>query len=287
MLSFDIITIAATLLLSLSPAASFIPTTSFVHQSARCVEHGARTTGLQMSSIDAAAKSKYSKVFVAGGTRGVGRLVVEKLIASGSEVVALARNDEAISELNKIEGVTAVKGDAFDYKSVEGAMDGCDAAITLLGRGANAEEDEKRVDYEGNSNVIEAAGILGVTRVVLVTSIGCGSSKEAVPPSVLETLKDALTAKQKAENMLIKYYTNTNWTIIRPGGLKSEPATGTAIVSEDNLAIGTIHREDVADLVVKVLTSSKTQKKILSAIDPKLVSSASTDDSGVEEYALA
>ena len=39
------------------------------------------------------------------------------------------------------------------------------------------------VDYVGNNNVIEAAGILGVTRMVLVTSIGCGSSKEATPPS--------------------------------------------------------------------------------------------------------
>lgn len=236
---------------------------------------------------DAAAKAQYAKVFVAGGTRGVGKHVVEKLLASGSSVVALARSDDAIAELSKMEGVTAVQGDAFDYKAVEGAMDGCDAAITLLGRGANAEEDEKRVDYEGNSNVIEAAGILGVTRLVLVTSIGCGDSREAVPPSVLETLKDALSAKERAENVLIKYYTNTNWTIIRPGGLKSEPATGTAIVSEDKLAIGTIHREDVADLIVKALTSSNTQKKILSAIDPDLVSSANAEDRVVKSYALA
>jgi len=216
----------------------------------------------------------------------VGKHVVEKLAAQGSQVIALARNDDAIAELNAIDGVTAVKGDAFDYKSVEGAMDGCDAAVTLLGRGANAAEDEKRVDYEGNSNVIEAAGILGVTRVVLVTSIGCGSSSEAVPPSVLETLKEALTAKERAENVLIKYYTNTNWTIIRPGGLKSEPATGTAILSEDNLAIGTIHREDVADLVLKALTSAKTEKKILAAIDPELVSTANPDSRVVKEFAL-
>lgn len=217
----------------------------------------------------------------------MGKHVVEKLAAAGTQVVALARSDAAIAELNAIDGVTAIKGDAFDYKSVEGAMDGCDAAITLLGRGANAAGDEKRVDYEGNSNVIEAAGILGVTRVVLVTSIGCGSSKDAVPPSVLETLKDALTAKERAENVLIKYYTNTNWTIIRPGGLKSEPATRNAILSEDKLAIGTIHREDVAELVLKALTSSKTEKKILSAIDPTIVSGANPESRVVEEFALA
>ena len=39
-------------------------------------------------------------------------------------------------------------------------MSGCDAAVTMLG----GVTDGKRVDYDGNRNVVEAAGILGVTR---------------------------------------------------------------------------------------------------------------------------
>lgn len=39
-------------------------------------------------------------------------------------------------------------------------MSGCDAAITTLG----GKTGDKLVDYDGNRNVIEAAGILGVTR---------------------------------------------------------------------------------------------------------------------------
>lgn len=230
-------------------------------------------------------KPKYGKVFVAGGTRGVGRLVVDKLLASGREAVVLARSDESLAELNALDGVTAIKGDAFDYKSVEGAMDGCDAAISTLGQGTVA-DDGKRVDYEGNSNIIESAGILGVTRVVLVTSIGCGSSKAAAPPSVFEVLKDVLAAKEKAENLLIKYYTNTNWTIIRPGGLKTEPGTGKSILTENELAIGAIHREDVADLVVQALASGKTERKILSAVDPS-IGSANMNMDGVEAFALS
>jgi len=42
-----------------------------------------------------------------------------------------------------------------------------------------------------------------------------------------------LAAKEKAENVLIKYYTNMNWTVIRPGMLKSKAATGLAILTED------------------------------------------------------
>ena len=57
------------------------------------------------------------------------------------------------------------------------------------------------------------------------------------------------------------------YTIIRPGGLKSEPATGKGVLTEDKTVCGAIHREDVADLVCKALRSDKTANKVLSAVD--------------------
>lgn len=116
------------------------------------------------SEVLGLSEGNYKKVFVAGGSKGVGRLVVDKLIADGVEVVTLVRSDEAVDELSAVEGVTAIKGDAMDYKSVEDALYGCDSVITTLGGGSHAREDGKWVDYTGNNNVIEAAGILGVTR---------------------------------------------------------------------------------------------------------------------------
>jgi uncharacterized protein YbjT (DUF2867 family) len=242
-----------------------------------------RTGGVSQSVDSASALyAKYKKVFVAGGSKGVGRHVIDKLIADGSQVVALVRSDDAVADLSSIDGVTVVQGDAFDYKCVEGAIDGCDAAITTLG----GTTEDKRVDYEGNNNVIEAAGILGCVRVILVTSVGCGSSKDAAPPSVFEVLKDVLSAKTKAENVLIKYYTNMNWTIIRPGGLVSEPMTGNAILTEDVKGIGSIHREDVADLVIKALNSDKTFRKVYSAIDPTLVAASNPTGATFEPFEL-
>ena len=119
---------------------------------------------LHNSEVLGLSEGNYKKVFVEGGSKGVGRLVVEKLIADGVEVVTLVRSDEAVDELSAVEGVTAIKGDAMDYKSVEDALYGCDSVITTLGGGSHAREDGKWVDYTGNNNVIEAAGILGVTR---------------------------------------------------------------------------------------------------------------------------
>jgi nucleoside-diphosphate-sugar epimerase len=221
------------------------------------------------------AESTYPKVFVAGGSRGVGRAIIDQLLQDETvtQIVALVRTPEAAADLQALDAssdrIRAIVGDAFDYKTVEGAIDGCDAAVTTLG-GSVSDDDDQRIDYIGNNNVIEACGILGCVRIVLVTSIGCGSSKEATPPNVYETLAPVLKAKDKAENVLQKYYTNMLWTIVRPGGLKSEPKTGKAILTEDTKAIGSIHREDVAELVVKALGSEGTVRKVLSAVDVSL-----------------
>lgn len=128
--------------------------------------------------------------------------------------------------------------------------------------------------------------MVSFSSVILVTSIGCGSSKDATPPSVYEVLKDVLAQKNKAENVLTKYYTNMNWTIIRPGGLVSEPETNKAILTEDTTTIGSIHRGDVANLIVQALSSKNTEKKILSAVDPTIISSANPEGRTADAFVL-
>ena len=250
---------------------------------------GARqaTTRSASPSTTQLMAAAYQKIFVAGGSKGVGRQIVHQILAQndGTGVVALVRDPEVAKDLNSLSTetapITAIVGDAMDQKTVENAMDGCDAAISTLG-GSTA---DRRIDYTGNSNVIESAGILGVTRIVLVTTIGCGSSRVATPDSTYEVLKELIEAKNRAENLLIKYYTNSNWTIIRPGGLKSEPMTGQAVLTADPTLLGLIHREDVARLVLAALTSPKTERQILSALDPTIESSYAWDKP-VEPFAL-
>jgi hypothetical protein len=57
------------------------------------------------------------------------------------------------------------------------------------------------------------------------------------------------------------------YTVIRPGGLKSEPATGNGVLTEDYKVAGSIHRADVAQLVCQCLNSDRANHKILSAVD--------------------
>jgi len=56
---------------------------------------------------------------------------------------------------------------------------------------------------------------------------------------------------------------------LRPGGMASEPATGTAIRTEDHTTMGMIQREDLAALVLECLDDTQTIGKIYHTFDPK------------------
>jgi hypothetical protein len=49
--------------------------------------------------------------------------------------------------------------------------------------------------------------------------------------------------------------------------LKSEPATGSAVLTENKTICGAIHREDVADLVIRCVLKEAANGKVLSAVD--------------------
>ncbi len=206
-------------------------------------------------------------IFVAGGSSGVGLEVVKQLVGMGNPVHALVRSAESQAVLEGVSQdlITCTFGDALDEAAVQSCMNGCVAAVTTLG--GKPSDGGMRVDYTGNSNVVEQAGILGCERIILVTSIGCGATKGAVSDDVYKVLEEALVAKNKAERDC-RMYTNLDWTIIRPGGLKSEAATGKAVLTEDTMASGVINREDVASLIIECLASEgKATRKELSAVD--------------------
>lgn len=240
-------------------------------------EYAHRLKRLTMISGDAPTMNKYLKgdfpVFVAGGSSGVGLEVVKKLSSMGVPVKVLVRREDALDMLNALPKVTAILGDALDEQAVQDCMNGCNAAVTTLG-GQPSDGTGERVDYQGNSNVVEQAGILGVERIILVTSVGCGDTIGAISRDTYRALETALEAKTKAERDL-KLYTNLDWTIIRPGGLTNANLTGKAVLTEDTMASGMISREDCAALIIQALGSKgKCTRRELTAVDPSCTSSS-------------
>jgi nucleoside-diphosphate-sugar epimerase len=184
-------------------------------------------------------------ILIAGASRGVGRQIAQLLTAQSHPVVALLRHPVTAPELEAL-GAKVVSADALDRGQVDQAM----AHYPI---------------HTGNRNLIDAALASGVQRFVLITSIGSGDSVVALPDRVLAALGPVLVEKAQAEQHLI--HSGLDYTIIRPGGLKSAPATGNGVLTTDPRLAGSIHRADVAQLVGRCWQSPKARNQVLSAAD--------------------
>ncbi|MEH1899861.1 MAG: SDR family oxidoreductase [Nostoc sp.] len=209
-----------------------------------------------------------SYIFLAGASRGVGREIAQYLRAQQLKVKALLRTVAVAAELERI-GIEVVLGNALNVEDVERAILTDEPIHTVISTIGGLPTDVERPDYPGNKNLIDAAVKAGVQKFILVSSIGAGNSVVAASPQVLEVLGKVLAEKDKAEQHLIA--SGLTYTIIRPGGLKSEPATGNGVLTEDPQIIGSINRADVAQLVGRCLNSERANNKILSAVDRNML----------------
>ena len=211
-------------------------------------------------------------IFLAGSSRGVGREIAKLLLENEPPSVnlkVLLRNPTYAVELEAL-GSEVVIGDALNPSELESVLlqeSKIDVVISTMG-GVPSDRGE-RADCEGNKNLIDVAVKTGVKKFILVSSIGSGNSVVALAPEVLLTLGAILKEKEKAEQHLVA--SGLTYTIIRPGGLKSEAATGNAVLTENPTVAGIIHRADVANLVCQCLDSEKVNNKVFSAIDRNML----------------
>ena len=108
-------------------------------------------------------------VFVAGATGYMGTRVVERLLARGHTVRALARSG---SERKLPPGVAAVMGNALDSRSYVASVQPADVIVHLVGVAHPApwkEEQFRAIDLVSLKASIGAAQISGVRRIVYVS----------------------------------------------------------------------------------------------------------------------
>jgi nucleoside-diphosphate-sugar epimerase len=207
-----------------------------------------------------------NSIFLAGASRGVGNQVARILHTQNIPVLALLRSTSDRQQLQDLNLETVV-GDALNLADVTKAMNGQVAAIVSTIGGMP--QDGQRADFWGNKQLIDAAVASGVQRFILVSSLGAGKTKDAIPAAAYASLAEVLAEKEKAEDYLIA--SGLNYTIVRPGGLKSEPATGQGVLTLDTHVAGSICRADVATLVCQCLNSEKAERQVLSAFDRQMV----------------
>lgn len=220
-----------------------------------------------------------STIFLAGGSRGVGYEIAMQLVEAKRPVLALVRSAEAEARLADL-GVKTVWSDALDADAVLRAMQSepIEVVISTIG---GLPKDGQRADWLGNRNLVDAAIASGVGRFILISSIGSGNSSVALPPRALEALGPVLIEKARAEQHLIE--SGLNYTIIRPGGLTSDPLSGNGILTPDPTVSGTIHRADVAQLVCGCLTSHRADYQVVSALDRQMTSKPPSEILSLED----
>lgn len=195
------------------------------------------------------------KVLVVGANGKIGKMVVNTLHEHPDfQVRAMVRHTEQAEELNNrgIESVVVSLEDTVE--KISEAITGCDAVVFSAGSGSKTGPDKTLlVDLDGAVKTIEAAEQKDVKRFVMVSALQAHNRE-----NWNEKIRPYYVAKHYADRELVR--SSLDYTIIRPGGLLDEPGKGTVTVGEQ-LTRGTIPREDVAGMIVAVLSEPLSIRK--------------------------
>lgn len=193
------------------------------------------------------------EVLIAGSHGGVGQRITDLLAASDHGVRAMVRDESQVNEMEGF-GVEAVVADLTE--DVSHAVEGCDAVIFAAG---SSGEDVEGVDRDGAIRLIDEAEAQGADRFVMLSSINADRPEESP-----DALRDYLEAKLAADEHLQE--SDLTYTIVRPGALTDEPATG-RIEAARRVERGEIARADVARTLVAALETEDTYGKTFEVVE--------------------
>ena len=184
-----------------------------------------------------------------GATGGTGQQVLEQALTAGHNIRALVRDP---AKLAARDGLTVIPGDVLDQAATDACIAGTDAVICVLGTKPGNEP----VEAAGTERILAAMAKHGVKRLIAVTSMGVGDSIDQINLAFRVimnlTLKRIMQAKAEQERRIMA--SDTDWTIVRPGGLIDGPRTGAYRAGLDKAIKATrVSRADVADFVLKQL----------------------------------
>lgn len=194
------------------------------------------------------------KLIVFGSTGSIGRQLIVLALEQGHTVTAFARNSAKVEITHA--NLTVVQGDAMDGASVERAVRGHEAVLCALGTPAWT---KNRVRSEGTHNIVRAMDRVGVRRLVCLSSIGIGDSRDMLPFHYKYLLVPLLLRQGFAEHELQERCvkgSQTEWIIVRPGAFVDGNRTGTyrhGLAIPDRTIQAKISRADVAEFALKQL----------------------------------
>jgi uncharacterized protein YbjT (DUF2867 family) len=192
-----------------------------------------------------------STVAIAGGHGKIALILGRLLAERGDTVRGLIRNPDQADDLRAV-GIEPVIADLESEGDIASAIRGADAVVFAAGAGPGSGDARKKtVDLGGAVKLVEAAKGEGVSRYLIVSSMGA----EKAPADGAEGFGAYLQAKFEADEAVRA--SGLDYTVVRPGGLTDDPGTGLVTIAEDT-GRGKVPRADVAAVFVACLDTPST-----------------------------
>lgn len=191
-------------------------------------------------------------LIIFGATGATGRCLIERALARGHQVRAIARTPAKLDLRHP--ALEVVRGDVTDPASIASALAGQEAVLSALG--APVGHEPVTLYSQGIATILTAMALHSVRRIACVSAGGTKQGTDPNNPWFFEhVITPLLLARifddmRRMEELLMG--SDTDWTIVRPPQLLNTPATGRYRVAPAySLPHGRqIARADLADFML-------------------------------------
>ena len=201
-------------------------------------------------------------VLVAGATGQLGRVIVQKLLATGVPVRALARNPAKLAPIGQA-GAEVAAVDMLDLPRLTDACRGAGDIIATannnMGKGATS---PMRVDLTAYQNLCAAARNAGIRRIIFISFRGATSDEFVDIFRLKWLIEDAIKRSQMPYVILRPSAFTDIWVdeLLAPGIRKNGIAT---IFGNGSHAANYISVNDVAEFAVRVVQRPEVVNEVI------------------------
>jgi uncharacterized protein YbjT (DUF2867 family) len=197
-----------------------------------------------------------ARVIVIGGHGKVALQLARILTERGDEVTSVFRNPDHSDDVAAT-GAQPVAADIeqLDTDALAGLLTGHHTVVFSAGAGGGSPARTYAVDRDAAIRAIDAAAQAGVRRFVMVSYFGAGPDHgvpQGDPFFPYAEAKAAADAHLRASDL--------DWTVLGPGRLTLEPATGRITVGKGK---GEVSRADVALVAAATLHDDSTIRRTI------------------------
>lgn len=196
-------------------------------------------------------------VAVFGGTGATGRMVIDKALERGFEVVAYARQTSRLPTAHQ--RLRVVVGELDDADAIDSAIRGSDIVISVLGPGAR---EPGLVIATGTVNIVAAMQAHGVRRLVAIATPSYRDPRDGFDPLIwLAVFAIRVFLPVAYRNVVqlaeVVVASGLDWTLARIPLLSNRPSTGSArtgYVGDPGIGLTRTSRETLAEFLIAQVT---------------------------------